>query len=173
MSPSRLSQTTKLKLSWWGYMVGSAGFEPAPFTQEWRKAILYGFLQVTAPELRHPFSVSKPVACLLEPVVMPGLTTTPIFLVISSRAYLYIIERDPEKALLAALPLARRTNAQKSNVTQENTRASYYSLHLSHIYYTAINFHASEQTHGYVNNVCLSLSPSHTWRCQSLTSMRK
>ena len=34
--------------------MGPAGFEPTTFTQERRKAILCGFLQVTAPELRHP-----------------------------------------------------------------------------------------------------------------------
>jgi hypothetical protein len=100
-------------------MVGSAGIEPAAFTQEWRKAILYGFLQVTAPELRHS-PKGQANKCFLEPVVMPGLTTTPTFLVILTRAYLYIIEREQEKALRAALPLARRTNTQKPNVTQEN-----------------------------------------------------
>src|SRR4030066_2087816 len=74
-------------------MVGSAGIEPAAFTQEWRKAILYGFLQVTAPEFRHS-PKGQANTCFLEPVVMPGLTTTPTFLVILTRAYLYIIERE-------------------------------------------------------------------------------
>ena len=46
-------------------MVGSAGFELAAFAQEWCEAILYGFLQVTAPELRHPFrSANSLLACL-------------------------------------------------------------------------------------------------------------
>src|SRR4030065_846039 len=73
-------------------MVGSAGIEPAAFTQEWRKAILYGFLQVTAPEFRHS-PKGQANTCFLEPVVMPGLTTTPTFLVVLTPAYLYIIER--------------------------------------------------------------------------------
>ena len=73
-------------------MVGSAGIEPAAFTQEWRIAILYGFLQVTAPELRHS-PKGQANKCFLEPVVMPGLTTTPTFLVVLTPAYLYIIER--------------------------------------------------------------------------------
>src|SRR4030067_2965005 len=73
-------------------MVGSAGIAPAAVTQEWQSAALYGFLQVTAPELRHS-PKGQANTCFLEPVVMPGLTTTPTFLVILTRAYFYIIER--------------------------------------------------------------------------------
>jgi hypothetical protein len=104
-------------------MVGSAGIEPAAFTQEWREAILYGFLQVTTPELRHS-PKGQANTCFLEPVVMPGLTTTPTFLVILTIGYLYIIESEPEKALRAALPFARRTDTQKPNIARNYPKPS-------------------------------------------------
>ena len=82
-------------------MVGSEGFEPSIFTQEQHKAILCGFLQVTAPELRHPLR-SANLNCLPSGARRHAwLDYDPALLVILTRIYLYINERETEKALRA------------------------------------------------------------------------